>query len=187
MTYLINVNTHNVTFSFSFQLLNPNFIPDGRYPFSISLLEKMLHVPGKIRRVIHFGCNSPHSAASPEFLIPVADVACESGDTVTLRCKICSRPRAAIAWRGPDNSARSNNGRYSTTYRQQRELQPLNDLYNRGFMSPSSCVDAVRQRKRLFVLWGCLQRTVACTRVSPQTLQALSRPLPASQSQVGDQ
>ncbi|CAG12928.1 unnamed protein product [Tetraodon nigroviridis] len=56
-------------------------------------------------------------AASPEFLIPVADVACESGDTVTLRCKICSRPRATITWRGPDNSARSNNGRYSTAYR----------------------------------------------------------------------
>uniref|UniRef100_H3DP72 non-specific serine/threonine protein kinase n=1 Tax=Tetraodon nigroviridis TaxID=99883 RepID=H3DP72_TETNG len=59
--------------------------------------------------------------ASPEFLIPVADVACESGDTVTLRCKICSRPRATITWRGPDNSARSNNGRYSTAYSETEE------------------------------------------------------------------
>lgn len=59
-------------------------------------------------------------------------------------------------------------------------------IYNWGFISPSSCVDAVRQKKQLCVLWGCLQRTVACTRVSPQMLQALSRPLPTSQSQVGD-
>ncbi|XP_056901773.1 triple functional domain protein isoform X2 [Takifugu flavidus] len=59
--------------------------------------------------------------APPEFLIPVTDVACESGDTVTLRCKICSRPRATVTWRGPDNGVRSNNGRYSTTYSETEE------------------------------------------------------------------
>lgn len=51
----------------------------------------------------------------------------------------------------------------------------------------SSCVDTVRQKKRLSVLWWCPWRTVACTRVSPQMLQALSPPPPTSPSQVRDQ
>uniref|UniRef100_A0A4W6EPM2 non-specific serine/threonine protein kinase n=1 Tax=Lates calcarifer TaxID=8187 RepID=A0A4W6EPM2_LATCA len=55
--------------------------------------------------------------APPEFLIPVGDVTCESGDSVTLRCKVCGRPRATVTWRGPDNSTLSNNGHYSITYR----------------------------------------------------------------------
>ncbi|XP_053289185.1 triple functional domain protein [Pleuronectes platessa] len=54
--------------------------------------------------------------APPEFLIPVGDVACESGDSVTLSCKVCGRPRATVTWRGPDNSTLSNNGRYSITH-----------------------------------------------------------------------
>ncbi|XP_026150157.1 triple functional domain protein [Mastacembelus armatus] len=54
--------------------------------------------------------------APPEFLIPISDVACESGNTVTLRCKVCGRPRATITWRGPDNSTLCNNGHYSITY-----------------------------------------------------------------------
>uniref|UniRef100_A0A3B5BJV3 non-specific serine/threonine protein kinase n=1 Tax=Stegastes partitus TaxID=144197 RepID=A0A3B5BJV3_9TELE len=54
--------------------------------------------------------------APPEFLIPVSDAACESGDNVTLRCKVCGRPRATVTWRGPDNNTLSNNGRYSITY-----------------------------------------------------------------------
>lgn len=57
------------------------------------------------------------SLAPPEFLIPVSDVMCESGDSVTLRCKVCGRPRATVTWRGPDNNALSNNGHYSITYR----------------------------------------------------------------------
>ncbi|XP_014864173.1 triple functional domain protein-like [Poecilia latipinna] len=54
--------------------------------------------------------------APPEFLIPLSDASCESGDSVTLRCKVCGRPRAAVSWRGPDNSILSNNGHYSVTY-----------------------------------------------------------------------
>ncbi|XP_035019042.1 triple functional domain protein isoform X1 [Hippoglossus stenolepis] len=54
--------------------------------------------------------------APPEFLIPVGDVACESGDSVTLSCKVCGRPRATVTWRGPDNGTLSNNGRYSITH-----------------------------------------------------------------------
>nr|XP_023011436.1 triple functional domain protein isoform X5 [Maylandia zebra] len=52
----------------------------------------------------------------PEFLIPVSDATCESGDAVTLRCKVCGRPRPTITWRGPDNNSLSNNGQYSMTY-----------------------------------------------------------------------
>lgn len=54
--------------------------------------------------------------APPEFLIPLNDASCESGDSVTLRCKACGRPRATVSWRGPDNTILSNNGRYSVTY-----------------------------------------------------------------------
>ncbi|KAJ0065818.1 hypothetical protein NL108_000035 [Boleophthalmus pectinirostris] len=54
--------------------------------------------------------------ASPEFLVPVSDVSCESGDSVTLRCKVCGRPRASVTWRGPENNILSNNGHYSITY-----------------------------------------------------------------------
>uniref|UniRef100_A0A7N6FKH6 non-specific serine/threonine protein kinase n=1 Tax=Anabas testudineus TaxID=64144 RepID=A0A7N6FKH6_ANATE len=54
--------------------------------------------------------------APPEFLIPVSDVSCESGDSVTLKCKVCGRPRATVTWRGPDNSTLSSHGHYSITY-----------------------------------------------------------------------
>ncbi|XP_047454001.1 triple functional domain protein isoform X5 [Mugil cephalus] len=54
--------------------------------------------------------------APPEFLISVSDAACESGENVTLRCKVCGRPRATVSWRGPDNSALSSDGRYTATY-----------------------------------------------------------------------
>uniref|UniRef100_A0A8C9XHR0 non-specific serine/threonine protein kinase n=1 Tax=Sander lucioperca TaxID=283035 RepID=A0A8C9XHR0_SANLU len=54
--------------------------------------------------------------ALPEFLIPVRDVACEGGDSVTIKCKVCGRPRATVTWRGPDNNTLSNNGQYSITY-----------------------------------------------------------------------
>uniref|UniRef100_A0A671XK49 non-specific serine/threonine protein kinase n=1 Tax=Sparus aurata TaxID=8175 RepID=A0A671XK49_SPAAU len=55
------------------------------------------------------------------FLIPVSDVACESGDSVTLRCKVCGRPRATVTWRGPDNNTLSNNRHYSITYSETEE------------------------------------------------------------------
>ena len=61
----------------------------------------------------------PFSSAPPEFLIPVSDIACESGDSVTLRCKVCGRPRATVTWQGPDNNTLSNNRHYSITYRWQ--------------------------------------------------------------------
>ncbi|KAF7651751.1 hypothetical protein LDENG_00106340 [Lucifuga dentata] len=54
--------------------------------------------------------------APPEVLIPVSDVVCENGDSVTLRCKVCGRPRATVIWWGPDNTTLSNNGNYSITY-----------------------------------------------------------------------
>uniref|UniRef100_A0A665UMS5 non-specific serine/threonine protein kinase n=1 Tax=Echeneis naucrates TaxID=173247 RepID=A0A665UMS5_ECHNA len=54
--------------------------------------------------------------ASPEFLIPVSDVACENGDSVTLWCKVCGRPRATVTWRGPENTTLSSNGHYSITF-----------------------------------------------------------------------
>uniref|UniRef100_A0A669EZY4 non-specific serine/threonine protein kinase n=1 Tax=Oreochromis niloticus TaxID=8128 RepID=A0A669EZY4_ORENI len=58
-----------------------------------------------------------HVISPPEFLIPVSDATCESGNAVTLRCKVCGRPRPTITWRGPDNNSLSNNGHCSMTYR----------------------------------------------------------------------
>ncbi|TNN79748.1 Triple functional domain protein [Liparis tanakae] len=76
----------------SVKLLNPNFIHDGMY-------------------TVHSFVKAP-----PEFLLPVSDVECEGGDSVTLRCKVCARPRATVTWRGPDNITLSNNGQYSITH-----------------------------------------------------------------------
>lgn len=53
----------------------------------------------------------------PEFLVPLTDVTCDSGESVTLRCKVCGRPRASVTWRGPDQSALSNNGHFSMAHR----------------------------------------------------------------------
>uniref|UniRef100_A0A3B3DLH4 non-specific serine/threonine protein kinase n=1 Tax=Oryzias melastigma TaxID=30732 RepID=A0A3B3DLH4_ORYME len=55
--------------------------------------------------------------APPEFLIPVSDASCESGDNVTLRCKVCGRPRATVTWHGPDDNTLSSDGHHSITYR----------------------------------------------------------------------
>ncbi|KAM8841306.1 triple functional domain protein-like isoform 2-T3 [Spinachia spinachia] len=52
----------------------------------------------------------------PEFLVPLSDVTCDNGDGVTLRCKVCGRPRAAVAWKGPDQSNLTGNGRFSIAY-----------------------------------------------------------------------
>ncbi|XP_073502231.1 kalirin-like [Phyllobates terribilis] len=41
---------------------------------------------------------------APEFLLNLADIICVVGDTVTLRCKVCGRPKPNISWRGPDQS-----------------------------------------------------------------------------------
>ncbi|XP_053326998.1 kalirin isoform X2 [Spea bombifrons] len=41
---------------------------------------------------------------APEFLVPLVDVICVLGDTVTLRCKVCGRPKPSVAWKGPDQT-----------------------------------------------------------------------------------
>ncbi|XP_069472762.1 kalirin isoform X2 [Ambystoma mexicanum] len=41
---------------------------------------------------------------APEFLVPLVDVTCVLGDTVTLTCKVCGRPKPNITWRGPDQN-----------------------------------------------------------------------------------
>ncbi|KAI7806101.1 putative triple functional domain protein-like, partial [Triplophysa rosa] len=51
----------------------------------------------------------------PEFVVPLSEVTCERGDSVTLRCKICGQPKASVSWRGPDQSTLSNGGRYTLT------------------------------------------------------------------------
>lgn len=52
----------------------------------------------------------------PEFLVPLSDVTCDSGESVTLRCKVCGRPRASVTWKGPDQNNLTNNGHVSTAY-----------------------------------------------------------------------
>uniref|UniRef100_A0A4W3IC27 Rho guanine nucleotide exchange factor 25 n=1 Tax=Callorhinchus milii TaxID=7868 RepID=A0A4W3IC27_CALMI len=52
----------------------------------------------------------------PEFLTPLTDVTCEAGETVTLKCRVCGRPKAAITWKAPDQSTLSNDGHYSIMY-----------------------------------------------------------------------
>ncbi|XP_071978224.1 kalirin isoform X14 [Engystomops pustulosus] len=41
---------------------------------------------------------------APEFLLNLADIICVVGDTVTLHCKVCGRPKPNITWRGPDQN-----------------------------------------------------------------------------------
>ncbi|XP_059801136.1 triple functional domain protein-like isoform X4 [Hypanus sabinus] len=52
----------------------------------------------------------------PEFISPLTDVSCEIGETVTLKCKVCGRPKAMITWKAPDHSILSNDGRNSIMY-----------------------------------------------------------------------
>ncbi|XP_061111620.1 triple functional domain protein isoform X1 [Conger conger] len=52
----------------------------------------------------------------PEFLVPLSDVTCDNGESVTLRCKVCGRPKAAVTWKGPDQNTLSNNGHFSIAY-----------------------------------------------------------------------
>lgn len=60
---------------------------------------------------------STYPPVAPEFLVPLADVTCDSGESVTLRCKVCGRPRATVAWKGPNQSNLANNGHFSIAYR----------------------------------------------------------------------
>uniref|UniRef100_A0A8C7GWD2 non-specific serine/threonine protein kinase n=1 Tax=Oncorhynchus kisutch TaxID=8019 RepID=A0A8C7GWD2_ONCKI len=52
---------------------------------------------------------------SPEFLVPLGEVTCDNGESVTLRCKVCGRPKATVTWRGPDQTILNNNGHHSIT------------------------------------------------------------------------
>ncbi|KAM6899822.1 triple functional domain protein-like [Xenentodon cancila] len=54
--------------------------------------------------------------APPEFLVPLSDVTCDNGESVTLRCKVCGRPRASVTWKGPNQSSLTNNGHFSIAY-----------------------------------------------------------------------
>ncbi|XP_026121165.1 triple functional domain protein-like isoform X2 [Carassius auratus] len=56
----------------------------------------------------------------PEFVIPLYEVVCDRGDSVTLRCKICVK--ASVCWRGPDQSTLSNGGRYTLTHSEMGEV-----------------------------------------------------------------
>lgn len=54
--------------------------------------------------------------APPDFLVPLSDVTCDNGESITLRCKVCGRPRATVTWRGPNENSLTNNGHYSIAY-----------------------------------------------------------------------
>uniref|UniRef100_A0A673HD39 non-specific serine/threonine protein kinase n=1 Tax=Sinocyclocheilus rhinocerous TaxID=307959 RepID=A0A673HD39_9TELE len=58
----------------------------------------------------------------PEFVVPLSEVVCDRGDSVTLRCKICGQPKASVCWRGPDQSTLSNGGRYTLTHSETGEV-----------------------------------------------------------------
>ena len=44
------------------------------------------------------------ATVAPDFLVPLVDVTCLLGDTVTLQCKVCGRPKPTITWKGPDQN-----------------------------------------------------------------------------------
>ncbi|XP_041039324.1 triple functional domain protein-like isoform X5 [Carcharodon carcharias] len=52
----------------------------------------------------------------PEFINPLTDVTCETGETVTLKCKVCGRPKATITWKAPDHSILSSDGHNNIMY-----------------------------------------------------------------------
>uniref|UniRef100_A0A8B9K8J3 non-specific serine/threonine protein kinase n=1 Tax=Astyanax mexicanus TaxID=7994 RepID=A0A8B9K8J3_ASTMX len=52
----------------------------------------------------------------PEMLDPLSDVTCDKGECVTLRCKVCGRPKATITWKGPYQNTLTNNGHFSIAY-----------------------------------------------------------------------
>ncbi|KAK1173411.1 triple functional domain protein-like isoform X2 [Acipenser oxyrinchus oxyrinchus] len=57
----------------------------------------------------------------PELLSPLSDVTCENGECVTLRCKVCGRPKATVTWKGPDQNTLSSDGHYSIAYSESGE------------------------------------------------------------------
>ncbi|KAM8883086.1 triple functional domain protein-like isoform 4-T4 [Synchiropus picturatus] len=57
----------------------------------------------------------------PEFLLPLSDVTCDNGESVTLRCKVSSRTRVTVTWRGPNQSNLLNNGHTSALFSENGE------------------------------------------------------------------
>lgn len=66
----------------------------------------------------------------PEFVIPLSEMTCETGETVILKCKVCGRPKASITWKGPDHNILSNDSHYSISCRYWASLH--RDLYHIG-------------------------------------------------------
>uniref|UniRef100_A0A673ME52 non-specific serine/threonine protein kinase n=1 Tax=Sinocyclocheilus rhinocerous TaxID=307959 RepID=A0A673ME52_9TELE len=66
--------------------------------------------------------NYIYDAVPPEFVVPLSEVVCDRGDSVTLRCKICGQPKASVCWRGPDQSTLSNSGRYTLRHSETGEV-----------------------------------------------------------------
>uniref|UniRef100_A0A8C4MRL6 Trio Rho guanine nucleotide exchange factor n=1 Tax=Equus asinus asinus TaxID=83772 RepID=A0A8C4MRL6_EQUAS len=58
----------------------------------------------------------PRPRVPPEFVIPLSEVTCETGETVVLRCRVCGRPKASITWKGPEHNTLNNDGHYSISY-----------------------------------------------------------------------
>ncbi|KAG8512622.1 LOW QUALITY PROTEIN: Triple functional domain protein [Galemys pyrenaicus] len=52
----------------------------------------------------------------PDFVIPLSEVTCETGETVVFRCRVCGRPKASITWKGPEHNTLNNDGHYSISY-----------------------------------------------------------------------
>uniref|UniRef100_A0A674J004 non-specific serine/threonine protein kinase n=1 Tax=Terrapene triunguis TaxID=2587831 RepID=A0A674J004_9SAUR len=50
------------------------------------------------------------------FIIPLGEVTCETGETIVFRCKVCGRPKASVTWKGPDHNTLSNDSHYSILY-----------------------------------------------------------------------
>ncbi|KAJ8392673.1 hypothetical protein AAFF_G00073470 [Aldrovandia affinis] len=59
---------------------------------------------------------------APEFLIPLADVACAFGETVVLCCKVCGRPKPNITLKGPDQNLVVNNSRFTINIRETGDI-----------------------------------------------------------------
>ncbi|XP_066539118.1 triple functional domain protein isoform X2 [Hoplias malabaricus] len=60
--------------------------------------------------------------AAPEFLVPLGEVLSESGESVTLRCKICAQPKASVTWRGPDQVVLTDGGRFKLAHSETGEV-----------------------------------------------------------------
>ncbi|MCJ8728375.1 hypothetical protein PDJAM_G00003700 [Pangasius djambal] len=67
-------------------------------------------------------CSRSRVSVPPGFLLPLSDLVCESGESVTLRCKVGGQPRASVSWRGPDQSTLSDGGRYTVTHSETGEV-----------------------------------------------------------------